>query len=242
MNRDPYVSAINNALTEIQKAYPAITHSFIFTNDGSIVTDDTEIDEETLKTVLESFEPLKEKAKAIGNLTSLTINGQNGKLTLTNVNDTYLGLIATDKADENQIHFITHAILPPLLKTLKTYGPSSLQQNASEAPQNIPQNVPSHLQTPFAKTLIVDPLSGFFDGNAVQVDEETLIQWSENKEAKGNVDQVKIETIDGNSSICKVKKITVRNLQGKERVRVPAKICNQLKLSRGDKVNISPNI
>jgi predicted regulator of Ras-like GTPase activity (Roadblock/LC7/MglB family) len=256
MNRDPYVSAINNALTEIHKAYPDITHSFIFTNDGSIVTGGTDIDESTLKSVLASFEKLKEKAKAIGNLKSLSINGKNGKVSLSSINDMYLGLTTTDKADESQIHFITHAILPPLLKTLQTFGSSNMPQNAPQNvpanvppsalqrfPPNFPQNVPTHLQSPFTKTLVVDPLSGFFDGNAVQVDEETIVFWSENNESKNrNVDLVKIVTVDGNSSVCQVKKITVGNLKGKNRVRIPAKVCNKLKLKRGDVVNVSPDV
>jgi predicted regulator of Ras-like GTPase activity (Roadblock/LC7/MglB family) len=260
MNRDPYVSAINNALTEIHKAYPDITHSFIFTNNGSIVTGGTDIDENTLKRVLASFENLKEKAKTIGNLKSLSINGKKGKISLSSINDMYLGLTTTDKADESQIHFITHAILPPLLKTLQSFGSPSMPQNAPQNapanappsgpqrfppnyPQNFPQNVPTHLQSPFTKTLVVDPLSGFFDGKAVQVDEETIVYWNENNDSKkGDIEQVKIETANGDSSICKVKKITVGNLKGKNRVRVPAKVCNKLKLKRGDVVNVSPNV
>ena len=256
MNRDPYVSAINNALTEIHKAYPDITHSFIFTNNGSIVTGGTDIDEKTLKTVLASFENLKEKAKTSGNLKSLSINGKNGKISLSSINEMYLGLTTTDKADEAQIHFITHAILPPLLKTLQAFGSSNMPHNVPQnvpanappnvpqrSPQNFPQNVPTHLQSPFTKTLVVDPLSGFFDGNSVQVDEETIVQWNENNDSKKrNIDQVKIVTVNGNSSVCKVKKITVGNLKGKNRVRIPAKVCNQLKLKRGDVVNISPNV
>jgi predicted regulator of Ras-like GTPase activity (Roadblock/LC7/MglB family) len=264
MNRDPYVSAINNALTEIHKAYPDITHSFIFTNNGSIVTGGTDIDEKTLKSVLASFEVLKLKAKTIGNLKNLSINGKNGKISLSNIDDMCIGLTTTEKADQSQIHFITNAILPPLLKTLQTFGASNMQQNApqnvpanaqpsvpSNVPQNFPQNypanfpqnVPPHLQSPFTKTLVVDPLSGFFDGNAVQIDEETIVFWNENNESKkGKIDQVKIVTIDGNSSVCKVKKISVGNLKGKNRVRIPAKVCNQLKLKRGDVVNISPDV
>ena len=260
MNRDPYVSAINNALTEIHKAYPDITHSFIFTDNGSIVTGGTDIDEKTLKSVLASFEVLKLKAKTIGNLKTLSINGKNGKISLSSINDMCLGLTTTDKADEAQIRFITHAILPPLLKTLQTFGASNMQQNASQNvpgnappsvpqnfpqnyPPNFPQNVPPHLQSPFTKTLVVDPLSGFFDGNAVQVDEETIVFWNENNESKKqNIDQVKIVTVDGHSSICKVKKISVGNLKGKNRVRIPAKVCNQLKLKRGDIVNVSPDV
>jgi len=243
MNRDPYDNAINNALFEIQKAYPDITHSFIFSNNGSVVTGDTDIDEKTLKTLSESFEPLKEKAKAIGNLKNFTINGKNGKITLCNINGRFFGLTTTDKADGAQIQFITHALLPPLLKTLQTVVPSNAsQETPTNVPLSIPQSVPPHLQSPFTKTLVVDPLNGFFDGKAIQVDEETIAYWNKNNDpTKKSSDKVKIETADGNSSICKVKKIRFNKLKGKNKVRVPVKICNNLRLKKGDKVNITPN-
>ena len=243
MNGDPYDNAMNNALFEIQKAYPAITHSFIFSNNGSMVTGNTDIDEKTLKTMVESFEPLKERAKAIGDLKSFTINGKNGKITLFNINGRFCGLTTTNKTNRSQIDFITHSLLPPLLKTVQTIVPlNSSQKVQANTPPNIPQNVPTHLQSQFTKTLIVDPLSGFFDGKAVQVDEETIAYWNKNNDpTKKFSDKVKIETIDGNSSICKVKKIRINSQQGKNIVRVPGKICNNLNLKRGDKVNITPN-
>lgn len=244
MNRDPFDNAINNALIEIQKAYPAITNSFIFKKDGSIIANDKEFEEKTLIPILESFESLKERTKTIGVLNNFTINCKNGKLTLFNVNDRYCGLTTTAEADESQINFITHAILPPILKTLKTPVPLESPENDSiEVPPSNPQNVPTHLQSPFTKTLLVDPLSGFFDGKALQIDEETLEFWkNEKNSAKKQIEQVKIETINGNSKICKVKKIKIKNLKGKNKVRVPSKICNILNLKRGDKVNITPNI
>ena len=235
MNRDPYAIALHSALTEIKKAYPNIKHSFIFTNNGSIVTGDPETDEKTLKNVLESFENLKEKAKAIGNLKSFSINGKNGKITLSSIDDMYLILAASGKVDETQIHSITHVILPTILKTVETFAPP-------------------HLQSPSTKKLVVDTLSGFFAGDSVQIDTEILMDWTNNNDSRARVkaaltgeqntqesiDHVKIETSGGNSTLCKVKEINDQKLKGKNMIRIPEKICNTLEIKKGDLVKVKP--
>ena len=58
MNRDSYAIALKSAMTEIQKAYPDISHSFIFPKTGNIITGEQETDQQTLNTVLDSFENL----------------------------------------------------------------------------------------------------------------------------------------------------------------------------------------
>jgi predicted regulator of Ras-like GTPase activity (Roadblock/LC7/MglB family) len=248
MNRDPYVSAINNALTEIKKAYPAITNSFIFTNKGSILSHDTEMDETKLKTILESFEPLKEKTKSIGDFKNLIINGKNGKITLTSIDNMYLGLTTTEQAEESQIHFITNAIIPPLIKTLNTFTSPNISENSpsdsspktpEKVPTKIPEKIPDHLQTPFTKTLIVDPFGGFFNSNSVQIDEELIENWKKSNNFDDDIDKIKIETLDGNSSVCKLKKIKNKKSREKNRVRIPEKICKKLQLQKGDEVNIT---
>ena len=235
MNRDPYAIALHSALTEIKKAYPNIKHSFIFTNNGSIVTGDPETDEKTLKNVLESFENLKEKAKAIGNLKSFSINGKNGKITLSSIDDMYLVLAASGKVDETQIHSITHVILPTILKTVETFAPP-------------------HLQSPSTKKLVVDTLSGFFAGDSVQIDAETLMEWTNNNDLRArmkaaitrgentqeSIDHIKIETFGGNSTLCKVKEINDQKLKGKNMIRIPEKICNTLEIKKGDLVKVKP--
>ena len=95
MNRDPYATALNNALTEIQKAYPDITHSFIFNEDGSTIAGETQNDPKILSKVSESFEELKSKTKAIGSITSYSVNCENGKLNMININGMYL-MLATN--------------------------------------------------------------------------------------------------------------------------------------------------
>jgi len=235
MNRDPYAIALDNALTEIKKAYPDIKNSFIFTKNGTVITGDQEADEKNINNILESFENLKEKAKAIGNLKSFHITAKNGKLTLSKIKDMYLLLATSKHADKNHIYSITHVIIPTILKTLETFAPTPLQ-------------------SPPTKKLIVDTLSGFFAGDSVQIDAEILMDWTKNNDPRARVkaaiteeqntqesiNQVQIETFGGNAAVCKVKEINDQNLKGKNMIRIPEKLCKSLEINKGDLVKVKP--
>ena len=235
MNRDPYAIALDNALTEIKKAYPDIKNSFIFTKNGTIITGDQETDEKTMNNILESFENLKEKAKTIGNLKSFHITAKNGKLTLSKINDMYLVMATSKNADKTHIYSITHVIIPTILKTLETFAPTPLQVTPT-------------------KKLIVDTLSGFFAGDSVQIDTEILRDWTKNNDPRARVkatltreqntqesiNNVKIETFGGNSTLCKVKEINDDKLKGKNMIRIPEKLCKSLEINKGDLVKVKP--
>jgi predicted regulator of Ras-like GTPase activity (Roadblock/LC7/MglB family) len=233
MNRDPYAIALDNALTEIKNAYPDITHSFLFTKTGSIITGDQETDTKTMNNILKYFQDMNEKAKVIGNLDSIHIQGKNGKLTVSNINDVYLVLATSKNADKTHIHSITNVIFPTILKTLEAFAPM-------------------HLQFQSTKKLVVDTLSGFFAGDSVQIDAETLLEWTKNNDPllddeqtdetklQEIVDHVKIETFAGNSTLCKVKEINDQKLAGKNMIRIPEKVCNTLEIKKGDIVTVQP--
>jgi len=235
MNRDPYAIALNSALTEIKRAYPDIKNSFIFTKSGTIITGDQETDETTINNVLESFENLKEKAKAIGNLKGFRITGKNGKLTLSNIKDMYLLLATSKNADKSHIYSITHVIIPTILKTLETFAPT-------------------HLQVTPPKKLVVDTLNRFFAGDSVQIDTEVLRDLTKNSDPRARVkaaltgeqntqesiNQVHIETFGGNVAVCKVKEISDQKLKGKNMIRIPEKLCKSLEINKGDLVKVKP--
>jgi len=233
MNRDPYAIALNNALTEIKNAYPDITHSFLFTKTGSIITGDQETDTKTMNSILESFESMNEKAKVIGDIKSVSIKGKNGNLTLSNINDVHLVLATSKNADKTHIHSITNVIFPTILKTFEAF-------------------VPMHLQFQSQKELVVDTFSGFFAGDSVQIDAETLLEWTKNNDPSLSdklteeqklqeiIEHVRIETFAGNSTLCKVKEISDQKLTGKNTIRIPEKVCNTLEIKKGDIVTVKP--
>ena len=236
MNRDPSAIALNNAIAEINKAYPDIKNSFIFTKNGTTLTGDQETDQKTIDNIEESLEKLKETAKTIGNLKSFTITTKNGKLTLSNIKDMHLLLATSKNADKNHIHSITHVIIPTILKTMETLTPTQ------------PQITPP-------KELIVDTLTGFFDRDSVQIDTEILLELNKNKNdpharvkaaltgeqnIPENIEQVKIETFGGKSTLFKVKEITNQNMKGKNMIRIPEKLCKTLEINKGDLVKVEP--
>jgi hypothetical protein len=237
MNRDPYAIALNSAMNEIKRAYPDIKNSFIFTKNDTIISGDQETDEKTMNNILESFENLKEKTKAIGNLKGFRITGKNGKLTLSKIQDMYLVLATSKNADKTHIYSITNVIIPTILKTLETFALT-------------------HLQVTSPKKLIVDTLGGFFAGDSVQIDTEILRDWSKNDDPRARVkaaitgeqttqesiDQVQIETFGGNAAVCKVKEINDQNLKGKNMIRIPEKLCKSLEISKGDLVKVKPAV
>jgi hypothetical protein len=229
MNREPYAISLQCALTEIKKAYPGIHHSFLFTETGSVITADSETDEKTVQNVLESFEDLKEKAKTLGKVKGFSVAGKDGKLFLSGFDSMYLVMVTSKQVEEPQVHSITKVILPTILKTVETMSTSN-QQPSPE------------------KKLVVDIISGFFAGDSVQVDEETLVDWigilgssqDLDGEKPDGIDHVRVETFAGNSVLCKVKEISDPKLKGKNLVRIPEKISNTLVVKKGDHVLVKP--
>jgi len=236
MNRDLYAIALNNALKEIKKAYPEIHHSFIFTNNLDIIAADTETDQETMKKIQEAFEKIKENSKVIGEIKRFQINGKNGKLSLTSIENMFLVLKTSKNMEKTHIYSITNIIIPTVLKTLEAFAPKHLQPPSSQ------------------KELKVDTLSGFFAGDSVEIDSEILTAWTNNddpreriraaltgeKMIQGPIDNVKIETAEGNSTQCKVKEIDDQKMKGKNIIRIPEKLCKNLEINKGDLVKVHP--
>ena len=233
MNRDPYATALTSALAEIKNAYPEINHSFLFTKTGTIIAEDQETDTKTMNNTIEFFQSISKNAKIIGNLKSISINGKNGKLIVSHIKDFYLVLETSKNADKTHIHSITNVIFPTILKTLDAF-------------------VPIHLQHQSPKELVVDTISGFFAGDSVQIDTETLVEWIKNddfslsdnliedQELHEIIEHVRIETFAGNSMLCKVKAISDQYLNGKNMIRIPEKVCDTLAIKKGDIVTVKP--
>ena len=239
MNRDPYAIALNSAITEIQKAYPDITHSFIFSNTGNMISGEQETDKQTLISIQDSFESLKEKAMSIGDIKGLTISGKKGNLIVSKLNEMYLVLSTAKNVEKGHVYAITHVIIPTILKTMEVIESPHLQRPPSSQ-----------------KKLVVDTLTGFFAGDSVQIDTEILDEWTQNNDPRARVkaaitgelenqediDEVHIETFSGNTTVCKVKEVDDQSVKGKKMIRIPEKLCKNLEIKKGDIVKVEPII
>ena len=247
MDRDPYAIALGNAVTEIKRAYPEIKNSFIFTKNEEAITGDTETDQKAINSIRESFQNIKEKSKVIGNLKGFQVSGKKGKLIVSSIEDMYLVLATSENVDPTHIYSITHVIIPTIIKTFKTL----------ETPTSSTPSTSTHLQTPpSTKKLVVETLGGFFAGDSVQIDIDVLKSWTLNDDPRARVkaaitgeqvtqktvDKVKIETFGGNSTLCKVKEINDKKLKGKNKIRIPEKLCKTLEIKNGDLVKVQPMV
>lgn len=222
MSQDAYAVALKSALTEIEKICPDVSCSFIFTRDGTIVAGDSEANEEIMEKTVHSFQSIAEKANGIGGLQALLIDGEKGNMHLFRINDMYITLAASKKADTTILHSVTRVIFPTVLKLLESVTPT-----------------PTHLHHAPSKQLIIDTLSGFFVGDSVRIDLETLKQWSQLLNRK-SVDKVEIEAFGGKAAQCKVKEINDPKLKGKGIIRMPEKICKTLEVKKGELVKVKP--
>jgi len=220
MSQNAYADALKNALTEIKKICSDVSRSFIFRRDGMIVAGDSETTKETVEKTVHSFQSIVEKEDMIGGLKALIIDGENGKVHISCVNDMYLALAASKNADATFLQAITHVIVPTVLKLLESTTPTPLQFAPS-------------------KQLIVDTLSGFFTGDSVQIDLEVLKQWSELLNRK-NVGEVEIEAFGGKTTQCSVREINDPKLKGKGIIRIPERICKVLEVKKGEIVRVKP--
>ncbi|MGQ9460197.1 MAG: roadblock/LC7 domain-containing protein [Candidatus Bathyarchaeaceae archaeon] len=238
MSKDAYAEALKNALNEVKNICPDISLSFIFKKDGTTVAKDLETTEETIEKIMSSFQSIVGKEDTIGGLQTLIIEGEEGKVHISYINDLYLALATSKNADANFLQAITRVIFPTVLKLLDSVTPIPTH-TPTPAPiplQSIPiQSTPS---TP-SEQLIVDTLSGFFVGDSVQVDLELLKEWSELLNRK-SIDEVEIETFSGKETQCKVKELSDPKLQGKRIIRIPEKICKVLEVKKGQMVRVKP--
>jgi predicted regulator of Ras-like GTPase activity (Roadblock/LC7/MglB family) len=220
MSNDMYATALKDTLTEIQKMCPDIKYSFIFTKDGAIIAGDGEADDTLMEKTVHSFQSLAEKAVVIGELDGLSIDGEKGKLRISRVKELYLVVKASPHADTTYLHSVTNVIVPTVLKLLEKIAPTPLKFMPS-------------------KQLIVDPLTGFFTGDNVQIDDTQLKEWSQHLDGK-DVNEVEVETIGGKKTRCGVKKIGDAKQQGKGLILIPEKTCRALEAKKGELVRVKP--
>lgn len=220
MSEEIYVTALKNTLAEIKNVSPDIKHSFIFTEDGTIVARDEDGENVSLKKTVHFFQSLVEKADSIGGLKSLSINGDKGKLYISRVNAMYLAITTSANADVTYLYSIVNVIVPTILKLLKTVAPTPLKFMPSQQ-------------------FVVDTITGLFAGDNAQVDQERLMEWSNLFDGK-DINEVEIESFRGKKATCGVKKIGDQKLHGKGLILLPEKACRTLEIEKGDFVKVKP--
>jgi len=258
MNEEAYNVALKTTLEEIKNVCQDIKWAFIITKNGAIYAEDDQADNPATERAANSLQTLVEKASAVGGLDNLLIDGKDGNICVSCIDDMYLVTATSKNADIAYLRNITGVIFPTVLKLLDNIvvGPTPLKPEPSHSKEKVkvpeldseeppeepsePSEEPLPLPSVPSNQLIVDKLSGLMvKADTVQVDQEVLDRWAALLNGK-DIGEVLIESFAGKTLQCKVKKIGDSKLEGRGLIRIPEKACQSLEVRKGELVRVKP--
>jgi hypothetical protein len=262
MDNEIYSFALKNALNELRNVCPDINSTFMFRENGEIIAGDENTPEKTMTSVTDTFDGTLEKAKAIGGVEGVTLEADNGGINVRRVDDFYLVTVTSKKADIELVNTVTRVLVPTVLKLLEKISPASLKNysafpeipmaeepeepteelNEEPAAREIeePEEPKPMRPEPPENQLIIENLGGLLvPSDTVRIDGETIEQWEELHDG-AKVEEVEVETFDGNTTHCKIKPIKDSKYRGKGIIRMPDKIQLKLDIKKGELVKVRP--
>jgi len=272
MDSEVYSFAIRNTLNEVRNVCPDITNTFMFREDGEIVSGDEGTPEKTIVRCIDAFDDILEKAGAVGDVESIILEGKNGRIDVSHVNDFYLVTVTSKKADINYVHTITRVLVPTVLKLLeqicstplKSNPPPTkmepkisitkeLEESTEESPEETIVNEPEEPVKPVIRSetslpespvnqLIVENLGGLLVPSDTVRIDSEVLSQWEELYEGKKIDEVEIETIDGKKIQCKAKPIKDSKYEGKGIIQMPEKIQVALEIKKGELVRAKPII
>jgi len=119
MDNEVYTFGLKNALNELRNVCPDITNTFMFRADGEIIVGDENMPEKTMLHVVDAFDGIFEKADAIGGVECITIEGSNGRVGVSLLNDLYFVTVTSKKADMGYVNAVTRVLIPTVLRLME---------------------------------------------------------------------------------------------------------------------------
>jgi sporulation protein YlmC with PRC-barrel domain len=272
-NMDNKVSsfALGIALDEIQKNCSGVKNTFIFSEDGEIITGDENTPEKTIVRAVDTFDSIIEKGETIGGVEEIALDYSKGRVQVFNIDHLRFVTVTSKKADMKYVNTVARVLIPTILRLIDKTKSVELDKKPSkseiepEVPKiNKPEKAtdetieevkvedqekriteaefePALQELPTCQ-FIVENLGGLLvPTDTVRIDDEILIQWSELHE-DGKIEEVEVETFGGRSTRCKVKPIKSSKYVGKGIMQMPEKIRSSLEVRKGELVRVKPVI
>jgi predicted regulator of Ras-like GTPase activity (Roadblock/LC7/MglB family) len=151
MENDVYAIALQNALNEMRNNCPDIQHAFIFKETGEIIAGDAETPQKLIVRVLDAFNGIFSRAKAIGGIEAVTLKCGGGTVTLHSFGEHHLVMVTSAKADLNYINTLTRVLIPTVLKLLEKISPTPLKNIPTPSPPQTPKLTAIPTSTPLAE-------------------------------------------------------------------------------------------
>ena len=127
MDSEVYAFALKNTLDEMQKACPDIKNAFVLDQNYTIIAHDDNTTEETLTRAVEVLNEMFQKTDKIGGVDDLTIQGINGRVNVSRMEEVYLVTVTSRKADLKYVNTVTRILFPTVLKLLDKLEPRPIR-------------------------------------------------------------------------------------------------------------------
>ncbi|MCK4477693.1 hypothetical protein KAU88_04100 [Candidatus Bathyarchaeota archaeon] len=272
MSNEAYAFALKNALTEIRNVCPDVQTCFLFDKKATVIAGDAETPEATLEKVVSSLEGIMEKVDTIGGLNSLVVECSKGNVHISCVNDMYLTMVASKKADMKYLETVARVLIPTVIKLLDSLGPTPLKnfppsstllkrgmeedlrgeeelQEEKELREEIEEEESKEAEEePIpelelpSNQLIVESFGGLLVRNDTVQISEDIMSQWEELLDGKEINLVDVESFNGKTSQCKVKTLDYSKLENRAVIRIPEKLCHTLDVKKGELVRIKPVI
>jgi predicted regulator of Ras-like GTPase activity (Roadblock/LC7/MglB family) len=144
MDSEFFAFALKNTLEEMQKACPDIQNAFVLDQNHTVIAQDENTTEEILTRAVEILNEMFEKADAIGGMDDLIIDGTNGQMNISRMEEIYLVTVTSKKTDVNYVNTVVHVLVPTVLKLLEKLNSGAFKPEMPESEQKVevePENL-----------------------------------------------------------------------------------------------------
>ena len=146
MDSEFFAFALKNTLDEMQKACPDIQNAFVLDQNHTVIAQDGNTTEEIMTRAVEILNEMFEKADAIGGMDDLTIDGTNGQMNISRMEEVYLVTVTSRKTDADYVNTVVHIIVPTVLKLLEKLNSDDFKPEMPEPEQKV-ENEPENFAT-----------------------------------------------------------------------------------------------
>ncbi len=129
-------NALQTIVDEFKNISPEIKNVYIFSKDCETLASTELADASQMKSLLEAFKMVADRAAAIGGVEAITIQGSDSQLNIVKLNDRYIATVSSEMKDEKAVKSLTRVIVPTVMKLIDQLDlESSSEPLNTELPQ-----------------------------------------------------------------------------------------------------------
>jgi hypothetical protein len=261
---------LQNTLDEIQKACPEVKAAFALDGNRELITRGANTPEDTLERAVELFREVLEKAEVLGGAEDFTIEGTNGVVNVSYVQEIYLVTVASNKVNKDTLNVLTHVLLPTVFNVVEKLGPTSGRRDLGELESELEtpevekaeetvessaeeaeveksedksepeQKVETSLPDIPVNQFIVEDIKGLLTPSDTVRIDTSVMVQWQELFEGRSLEEADVETFTGKSLRCKIKPIKDGKLEGQGKIQIPGKLQDVLDIKKGELVRVKP--